>query len=98
MQKAKVRGVLGLFKHESEEGVDPRFPISNFLCESLSTLLPILQPLMHAALKNKGRYCMGPPINNPDRPCLPSQRETAPEFGRVQTLREAGVKAIALST
>lgn len=36
-QGAKVRGVFGLFKLESEEwGVDPRSPISNFLCKPLN--------------------------------------------------------------
>lgn len=61
MQGARVGGGVGLFKHESEElGVDPRSPISNFLCKPLNTECPVPAGFYATALWNKGRYCMRP--------------------------------------
>lgn len=60
-QGAKVGGVFGLFKRESEEwGVDPGSPISNFLCKPLNAQCPVPAGFYAAALWNKGRCCTRP--------------------------------------
>lgn len=74
MQGAKVGGVLGLFKHESEEegGRSPRSPISNFLCKPLNTQCPFPAGFLGCcSVEQRQILYEATHINNPVRPLLP---------------------------